>query len=80
MRVERYYKRKEERVLGERRKLEDLLQEEKERANKLQTTLNAVTSSNEQSITNKILELTKQNSLLDLNLLRLTRKYKNLAE
>lgn len=66
--------------MGERRKLEDLLQEEKERANKLQTTLNAVTSSNEQSITNKILELTKQNSLLDLNLLRLTRKYKNLAE
>lgn len=46
----------------------------------MQNALNTVTTNNEQSITNKLLELTKQNSILDLNLLRLTRKYKNLAE
>lgn len=29
---------------------------------------------------NKVIDLTKQNSILDLNLLRLTRKYSNLEE
>lgn len=35
---------------------------------------------NQQSLQARLIELTKQNSLLDINLLRLTRKYQTLAE
>ena len=42
--------------------------------------MKALSTNNEQAIQNKIIELTKQNSILDLNLLRLSRKYTNLEE
>jgi chromosome segregation ATPase len=42
--------------------------------------LNALSTNNPQAIQNKIIDLTKQNSILDLNLLRLSRKYTNLEE
>ena len=43
-------------------------------------TLQSVQSGDQNAIQNKVIELTKQNSILDLNLLRLTRKYTNLEE
>ncbi len=42
--------------------------------------MNALSTNNPQAIQNKIIDLTKQNSILDLNLLRLSRKYTNLEE
>lgn len=60
--------------------MEDLIQVEKERAQKNENLIKSLTTNDKNSITNKLIELTKHNSILDLNLLRLTRKYKNLNE
>lgn len=62
------------------RKSEALIQEEKDKCQKLESALKAVQTNDQNSMQNKVIELTKQNSLLDLNLLRLTRKYSNLEE
>ena len=39
-----------------------------------------MTTGNDEALRVKVIELTKQNSILDMNLLRLTRKYTNLEE
>ena len=80
VRVERHYKQKEEGIKEQMRKYENLLQEEKNKVASLQDTLATVSTGNADSINAKIIELTKHNSILDLNLLRLTRKYTNLEE
>jgi hypothetical protein len=47
--------------------------EEQARASKVEASLKAATSSGGES--NKLVELTKQNAILEVNLLKLTRKY-----
>ena len=62
------------------RKCESLIQEEKDKCAKVEAALRAVQTNDANSMQNKVIDLTKQNSILDLNLLRLTRKYSNLEE
>jgi hypothetical protein len=52
--------------------------EERVKVSSLEASLQAVNKGGD--ISNKLIELTKQNSILDVNLLRLTRKYHALAE
>ena len=80
VRVERNYAKKEEGLRKTMRQYEFLIQEEKEKVAKLESALKALSTNNEAHINNKCLELTKQNSILEINLLRLTRKYANLEE
>lgn len=80
VRVERHYKAKEDSTREQIRKIDQLLQEEKDKNSKIEAALNALSTNNPQAIQNKIIDLTKQNSILDLNLLRLSRKYTNLEE
>ena len=78
MRVERHFKKKEEELRETIRKHENLIQEEKDTNSRLEEALQILNSNNPNAIQNKVIDLTKQNSILDLNLLRLTRKYTNL--
>ena len=80
MRVERAYIKKEETLKDRMRQYENLIQEEKEKFQKVEAALQALSTNNNEAIQNKVIDLTKQNSILDLNLLRLTRKYTNLEE
>ena len=80
MRVERAYIKKEETLKDRMRQYENLIQEEKEKFQKVEAALKALSTNNNEAIQNKVIDLTKQNSILDLNLLRLTRKYTNLEE
>ena len=47
---------------------------------KLEAACNSMTTGSPEDLKTQLMELTKQNSILDLNLLRLTRKYTNLEE
>ena len=80
IRVERHYQKKEQLLKENMRKSENLIQEEKEKCGKVEAALRAVQTNDQSSMQNKVIDLTKQNSILDLNLLRLTRKYSNLEE
>ena len=80
VRVERNYTKKEEGLRKTMRQYEYLIQEEKEKVSKLESALKALSTNNEAHINNKCLDLNKQNSILEINLLRLTRKYANLEE
>lgn len=46
----------------------------------MQALIQTLSTKDTQSIENRLIELTKQNSILDINLLRLTRKYQVLEE
>lgn len=80
VRLERNFQKKEESLKVRMRQQELLIQEEKDKFSKVEAALKALSTNNEQAIQNKIIDLTKQNSILDLNLLRITRKYQNLEE
>ena len=62
------------------RSTEQQLLEEQDKTNKLESALKAVSGGGSESLQGKIIDLTKQNSILDVNLLRLTRKYQALEE
>lgn len=64
----------------ELRNARDAVLEEQQKVNKLEAVCQTLSKGSKESIENRILELTKQNSILDINLLRLTRKYQTLTE
>lgn len=60
--------------------MEYKLQEEHTKVQNLEDALKAVQSNDQNSIQNKIIEITKKHSILDINFLRLARKYQSLEE
>ena len=80
MRIERSFTKKEEGLREQMRQYEKLIQEEKEKSAGLEAALKTFHKGTETAIENKLLELTKKNSILDLNLMRLTRKFTHLEE
>lgn len=58
----------------------DSLLEEEMKCKKLESVIVTIQKGDKQTIENRLIELTKQNSILDINLLRLTRKYQTLDE
>ena len=56
------------------------LQEQREATKLLEDTLEPLRSGNPQAISDKLLDLTKKNSIHEMRLLRITRKYNNLEE
>jgi len=79
---------KKEKEFGENKKRNETelreaqarLNEEELKVVKLEEALRVLQKGNPQAIEDRIIELTKQNSILDINLLRLTRKYQSLQE
>ena len=80
MRLERQFKKKEERYQEEHRSHQRELQDVKEKNVKLEQTCQAMKTTNSEELRAKIIELTKQNAISDVKLLRLTRELTNLAE
>ena len=80
IKVERNFRRKEESLKDHVRHIEDELMESNQKQQKLELTINTITSGTPADKASAIMELTKQNAILDLNLLRLTRKYQSLEE
>lgn len=59
----------------------DCWHEEQRKVEKLSELVREIKNNvNQESLQAKLIDLTKQNSILDINLLRLTRKYQTLAE
>lgn len=54
--------------------------EEQTKVGKLETALQTLQTGNPDSLQNRLIELTKQNAIFEINLLRLTRKYQCLEE
>ena len=57
------------------RNTRDMLHEEQHKVSSLESAIQTLQRGDKQSIESRLIELTKQNSILDINLLRLTRKY-----
>ena len=80
IRVEKNYANKEKKYKEKIVQLENNAQEEREKCNKAEKTLQTLLKGDPKATENQLIEMTKQNALLDMNLLRLTRKYNNLDE
>ena len=59
VRVERAYIKKEESLKDRMRQYENLIQEEKEKYQKVETALQALSTNNHEAIQNKVIDLTK---------------------
>lgn len=62
------------------RNARDTVLEEQLKVKNLEGLVQTLQKGNKESIEARIIELTKQNSILDINLLRLSRKYQTLEE
>lgn len=56
------------------------MREEESKVKMLENVVQTLKDTDELSIKNRLIEVTKQNSILDINLLRLARKYQILEE
>jgi hypothetical protein len=72
---ERDYSTKKTELENTLRNTRDMLHEEQHKVKSLESAIQTLQRGDKQSIENRLIELTKQNSILDINLLRLTRKY-----
>ena len=59
LRVERHYEKKEQLLKENMRKSESIIQEEKDKCQKLEAALRAVQTNDQNSMQNKVIELTK---------------------
>lgn len=75
VKVERYYKKKEDDIRQKLRDEENLRMEEQTKNQNLETLIKSLEKGDKESDRGRMIELTKQCSILDVNLLRLTRKY-----
>ena len=80
MLMEKKFEQKEKDLKEKIRTLENDCQEEREKLFKLEKAIKALETGDKEHINNKLIDLTRQNSILDMNLLRLTKKYNNLFE
>ena len=62
------------------KKLEDKLLDERVENKKFEETLRAIKDSDKNSIQSRIVDLTKQNAINDVNLMKMSRKYASLHE
>lgn len=79
VKMERHFQKQAERDRTEHRNTQQLLMEEQTKNQKLETLMKSMNAGPE-SKESKLIELTKQNSILDVNLLKLARKYQCLEE
>mmetsp|Transcript_8728 Transcript_8728/g.8012 ORF Transcript_8728/g.8012 Transcript_8728/m.8012 type:complete len:214 (+) Transcript_8728:1133-1774(+) len=80
VKMEKDFNKKKEELENSLRNARDSLHEEQLKNSKQENLIQTLNKGDKQSIQFKIIELTKQNSILDVNLLRLTRKYQTLEE
>ena len=80
IRVEKHFKRQEERLKQRQRKLEEDLQLGNEKISLLQNTIKTLETRQPDHINDKFIDLMRQNSIVESNLLRLTKKYTILEE
>jgi ribonucleotide reductase alpha subunit len=59
---------------------EENLKLEQMKVEKLEASLQAIQSKEGEEVKSRVIELTKQNALLEINLVRLTRKYQTLEQ
>ena len=78
--LEKGFKTKQSDMELQLRNLRDSLSEEQVRNKNLEDVVKTLTRGHEAEIRARIVELTKQNSILEVNMMRLTRKYQTLAE
>ena len=78
IRVERSFYQKEERLKKQLRDSEDRLMEQKNTHQLMENAMKNMQSGSKDDMKFKIMEMTKQNSILENNLMRLTRKYQSL--
>jgi septal ring factor EnvC (AmiA/AmiB activator) len=79
VRMERAFKKREDDLRAQFRSNQDLVMEEQTKVQKLEAALKTMQAGPD-AVQSRLIELTKQNSILDVNLLRLTRKYQSLEE
>jgi septal ring factor EnvC (AmiA/AmiB activator) len=79
VRMERTFKKREDDLRAQFRSNQDLVMEEQTKVQKLEAALKTMQAGPD-AVQSRLIELTKQNSILDVNLLRLTRKYQSLEE
>lgn len=79
VRMERAFTKKEQLAKEKLREVQDQVLEEQSRVHKTEALIKSMQGGPDQS-TARLIELTKQNSILDVNLLKLTRKYQSLEE
>ena len=77
--MERMFKKREDDLRAQFRSNQDLVMEEQTKVQKLEAALKTMQAGPD-AVQSRLIELTKSNSILDVNLLRLTRKYQSLEE